>query len=649
MLMLQTIIVGAQNIPEDNSTAIQVEGTEMAQMQSIMDVLMMLPGVSVADDMVVVIGRGNPAIYIDNRKIVEFSELKQITADRVKEIEILRHPGAEYDKNVESVIVIRLKPSEAEGFSLDNILSFDLTHKLSTNNELTLGWRQKALTLGTFIGWNEERKQNEQTSFTNKYQDHVLVSEKRSMSHPEVKKKWLTARFAAAYDFSTNSKLTFNYSLINKDKNHTYTPESSSLTKHPDKHHDFALEYVGRLCGWNIHIGNNSFIDHTDLIGEKPTSATYYLRREYDLRTYAKASHEMWKGSLSLGAEHDLDNMDVRMYEDNPSYDPLQKIYFNTHAIHPDNTLSLFVSTTQSFGRWTIEAGLRGEHYYYVYRPCDDDGLMRFLDEFDPKTDYDIPEKYYLIPILMKDREVSYRNSTLYPSLKVSTKVGKSEFSLKHTENSIRPYLGITRLRFNEIELLNEKILWTEKTLATTLEWTYKWVGVAASYIYYDDPICKTLATANQYNAADYGAMDLDLTLTPQTGIWTPIFHARLHKQWFEMPLASGKDRLKKPFVSITFNNTMTLPYGWIVRLNTLWHSRGAEANNHYFSNEFRMDASIQKSLPRQGLTFILDAVNVFRGSYNDYGRYVQEFYGVSEGVRERNSRMLSLAVRYKL
>lgn len=651
MLLLSAVSVCAQSEHSGNGNAIQIAGTDLEHLQSVMDVLKMLPGIRVENNSVTVIGRGKPAIYLDTRKISEFDELTDITADRVKEVEILQHPGVEYDKNVESVIIIRLKPDEVEGFSLDNTLRLDYTDKFAKNNELRLGWRHKTLTLGAFIGWNEEKRQFDRSEFDYRYNDRELISQDKTDSNPEVYKHWFTTRFSAAYDINPKHRITFNYSLIDKNVDDFYQANVPSITKSPDVRHDFALEYSGKLGEWNINVGNNSFINHADMISENHStnSATYYLRREYALRTFATAFRKINNGSLTFGVEHELDHMNVRLYEDKPEQDPLLKVYLNTHAIHPDNTSGIFATGTKSVGRWTFQAGLRYEYHHYVYTPCEDDGLMKYIDEISGLINENLPEDYYLIYALMKDREVSFSKGYFYPSLSISAKLGGSELSLSHTENSIRPYLGITRLRFSEVELLNEKILMSETASTTTLGWKYKWISLAASYSYYNDPICKTMSSTNQYNAPDYDAVDFDIALTPKFGCWTPMLHTRLHKQWFEMPLANGKDRLLKPFASITFNNSVTLAHDWIIRVNAAWQSSGAERNINHYSANFQLDASIQKTLPRQGLTFTLNAVNVLRSSYNDITRYVKAYYGISQGLRDQNVSMISLSVRYKL
>ena len=649
LLVLPVTAVNAQGTSEDGRHAIKVAGTELAKMPTVVDVLAMLPEVIVENETVTVIGRGKPDIYVDNIKILEFSELMHITADRVKEIEVLKHPGAEYDKNVESVIAIRLKPDRKEGFSLDNALRLSLTHALATNDELTLGWKKNKLSLGAFVGWNESRMNFENTSFTNKYKDHEPISKESSTSHPDVLKQWVSSRFSFAYDFHPGSRLSFNYSFMGKVQDKSFVPESSATTTNPQTTHNYTIDYTGKLGGWTISIGNNAFLDDVKTISELPSSSSNYFRKEADLRMYLQASRSLWKGTMSLGAEHELDHMEVTMFEENPNFTPLEKQYRFTHANHPDITTDFYVSTKQTLGRWDLEAGLRYEHIHSVYRPCADDGLMKYLDDFDSSLDFCLPEGYYLIPILLKEREVNLKHDYLYPSLKVSTKVGGSTLSLRHTENGVRPYLGLTRLRYSEKEILNEKVLTPERTSTSMLGWEYRWLSIGASHTFSDDPICKTVSSSNKCNAPDYHAMDIDVALSPKIGCWSPILLTNFHKQWFNMPLADGRDRLLHPLFNVTFKNTLTFSKDWTMYFNALWHSRGSERNIYYYSPDFRLDASIQKSLPKLGLTFILDANNVLRGSYNDVTCYVKEFYGIAQGYRQRVVRTVSLTVRYKL
>lgn len=670
LLLLAVVNVSAQTTEYDTGKPIQIEGTDLAKLPSIMDVLEMLPGVTVHDDVVTVIGRGEPSIYIGNYKITDLTELNNITAERVKDIEIMKHPGAQYGKDVESVIIIRLKSDWKEGFSLTNVLNLTATNRLSPSDKLTIGWKHDKLTLNAMVGWEQKSKNIEKKSFTYRYDPPFEKGKEPSRKDTKImntdnKVQTLSAGATAAYEFDPNNRISFIYALVHKhtddthipehtltrieDQETTHTTQTAQFNEHPATRHDFALEYDGHFGKWNLSVGNNSFIDNANLTMHKATMESYYKRKQFNVRTFAKASRTVWKGDLTFGAEHQFYNMDAKLYDDNPSTPANLAPYYKSHAKHPDNTLAAFISTQQTFGNWTIEAGVRYEHYNTIYRPCDDDALTYFFRNYTPKYIEQLKKAKAIAELLQRDGELKSHNDRFFPSLRVSTKIGGSELSLKHSEASIQPDFAITRLRLTETELWDKKVLWSEIVRTTTLGWKYKWVEFDATHKFFGDPICTTVSSTNKYNAPDYNALIFDLTLSPQIGIWSPMLNATFQKQWFDMPLASGKDRLKKPMGTITFNNTFTLPCNWLIRCNAFWHSRGANRNNYYFSSVFNIDASVQKSFPRLGLTFILSAQNLLYNTYNDYGRYTQDIYSVSEGAREHNPRYFSLTAQYKL
>ena len=57
----------------------------------------------------------------------------------------------------------------------------------------------------------------------------------------------------------------------------------------------------------------------------------------------------------------------------------------------------------------------------------------------------------------------------------------------------------------------------------------------------------------------------------------------------------------------------------------------------------------MQKEFPRQRLTLILSAQNIFNHSFLDVTRYTHAVFRISEGAREENIRSLSLAAKWKL
>lgn len=640
---------------EESSSETRIEGTELARLPYAIDILKQLPKVVVTDDQVMVVGRGTPAIYVENRKVTELSELSQIPANKVGSISVISQPGAEYGKDVQSVIVIRTIAEKKDGFRLSETLRFDLTSKLSTNNELRLGWKHDALILGATISFNESNTYTEKTSFKRHYDSHhqQVGGDDRSEIHIDNYKQRWTGRLKASYQIDDQNSLSANYSYMNVRIGRTYVPEAQQTSRVPETRHDIGLEYAGKIGAWNVNIGNNTFFDDIDQKSEKPDNMGFYLRDEYDIRTYAKANTALWRGKFVVGAEHEYVHMDVDKHD--VKYMPTEYLqrYGGIHAINTDHTYAFFASASQDFGKWTVEGGLRYERRTSAYNPCDDDGLMSYLDYWvnqmgllrvDPEDESPVA-KLALNGRLQTERDF------VYPTLKISTNLGKSSLALLHTQSSVRPYLGLTRLSIHDVEnyFADDRILRTEKVATTSLEWKYLWANATATYTRYTDPICSTLDGTVMYNAPDYDALDINATLSPQIGVWKPVLNVNMHKQWFNMPLANGGDKLHDILWKISMNNTISLPHKWLIILDANWHGKGAERNWYYYTTNLCVNASIQKEFARQRLTFVLSVTNLLNDSYTDVTRYTQSYNGMSEGARERQVRMLSLSVNYKI
>lgn len=651
LLMGVSLFASAQQTDSGNASyVLKVEGTALSHFHSVMEVLQQVPGVSVYGSEVEVENRGVPAIYINNRKIADNSELWHIVASKVKEVEVMYQPGSEYGKDVQAVVVVRLAKDWTEGLSVDEMLRFDLTHRLSTSNELGLGWKHKALTIGAFLAYNEERRRNEMQTFNYHYRDQQLISHEDEKIHRNAYTQRLTGRLNASYAFSDQQSLSFNYSASHLRRDRTFVPEVPKTSSHPDMRHDIGMEFAGKFGAWDLTVGNNTFFDDIDRTAHNPSATSYYLRDEYDIRSYAKAGVPLWKGKLLVGAEHEFDHMDVTKYDDKINPDPDYSAYGRLHAVHPDHTYALFVSSTQHFGSFTVEGGLRYEHLVSSYKPCADDGLQKLLKELCLINPTLLQGNNRLL-LLARDGRLRRISDFLYPTLRLSTAVGASELSLIHTQSSVRPYLGLTRLTFEDVQggHLDDRILWTEKVATTSLLWKYRSLGILARHTHYTDPICSTFDGTRRFNAPDYEALDLNAALAPAIGLWSPTLNVNLHKQWFDMPLANGKNKLRRPLCTVSMKNILTLPSNWLLLVSADWHSRGAERNFYHYSPDFLLDASVQKEFPRQHLTFVLGANNILRQSFLDVTRYTQAFNNISEGERERVVRTVSLSVKWKL
>ena len=127
-----------------NYTLRNLNGTIMGNAGNALDMLRWTPGVIVnANEDISLIGRdGKTEIYIDNRKVTNNSELKAISSQNIKRVEIIREPDAQYASNVAAVVKVFTRKSVKNymGASILNIL--DVKRRVSDIATLTIDGKQ---------------------------------------------------------------------------------------------------------------------------------------------------------------------------------------------------------------------------------------------------------------------------------------------------------------------------------------------------------------------------------------------------------------------------------------------------------------------------------------------------------------------------
>ena len=96
-----------------------VDGTLLSKVGTATEVLGNLPGVQKKGTSVEVFGKGTPLIYINGREMRNESELAQLSSENIQSVELITNPGAKYDAQVESVILIKTCRQQGEGWSGD--------------------------------------------------------------------------------------------------------------------------------------------------------------------------------------------------------------------------------------------------------------------------------------------------------------------------------------------------------------------------------------------------------------------------------------------------------------------------------------------------------------------------------------------------
>ena len=134
-----------------------VENTLLSKAGTANDVLQQLPGIQKKADGLEVFGKGTPIIYINGRQMRNKAELDQMTSESIKSVELITNPGAKYDAQVESVILIKTRRQQGEGWSGDVQSHYRQGYNPDLDLGLNLNYRYKGLDVFGSVWYNDNQ------------------------------------------------------------------------------------------------------------------------------------------------------------------------------------------------------------------------------------------------------------------------------------------------------------------------------------------------------------------------------------------------------------------------------------------------------------------------------------------------------------
>ena len=111
-----------------------IQGSALNKLPELSDVLNQLPFLNVSNDVISVLGKGSPLIYLDGRKITDNTELKGLKGNQIKNVEVIMNPGSCYASNVGAVIRITTIRNQGDGWSGLFQWSGIQTHRFAQEN-----------------------------------------------------------------------------------------------------------------------------------------------------------------------------------------------------------------------------------------------------------------------------------------------------------------------------------------------------------------------------------------------------------------------------------------------------------------------------------------------------------------------------------
>ncbi len=630
-----------------NALVTNVEGSSLAIAGTANDVLTRVPMVVENDGKLEVFGKGAPAIYINGRKINDVQELSQLNSNDIKDVSVITNPGASYAANVKSVIIIRTKPPKGDGFSGTLRTDNGFQHYFRTGNSLDLKYRTGGLELFANYGWwygnNRDNRSNDMitTTASGTYNQSFRTIGKQSYNDMTGKigfsfmfndKHSIGAYYQNSWNRhrtigSIPSEVRLNGTLLDRYN----SAVNNRFTALPC--HNVNLYYNGIVGKFTFDFNADflwykkrelSLSDELSETGDNRNVSTESTNRNHMFAEKLVVSHPLWQGQIRFGEEY-TNTRTTNLFTAN-----IPEIPDADNRVDESN-IAAFVEFGRRFGRFNVGVGLRFEHV-----------------KFD----------YYEMGELRDSQSKTYNN--LFPSLNVSTQIGKVRMGLNYSDKTIRPGYGqldgavsyINRLTF---ETGNPYL---KPTKMQTVEYMAQWRQFFAqlSYTYFKDGVyhitepygvdreATIIRTANldhrHYLQAFVGGQF-------KVGIWSPRVNIGMMKQWLTLPVDGKPMKMNTPGFLFQWQNAIHLPLDIWLNVDAQLMTHVWDKNMKLTNTPWYVNAKIYKGFFNNAFSITLEAKDLFDTSRNEAAFYNDAVQLVQKNFTPGRSVMLTLQYRF--
>ena len=636
---------------QGNSLMMNVEGTVMERLGTAEDVLSRVPTISKKGEGYEILGKGAPQIYLNNRKLTDLNELRNIQSDFIRTVEVIQNPGARYDASVNAVIIIRTKRAAGEGLGVELSSWSRKGHGFANNERINLTFRTGKLELfaNLFGAYNKrwEKGEFEQTVFadtlwviTNKQKDKVY-------------NPFLEGRFGFNYQLNDNNSFggfyqnTYDYVKTWSDydddlqaNGNMYDRLQNSSVNRAEgaPKHQVNLYYTGKIG--KLAIDFNADYTYRD---QRNRNQQQELSDEYDDRdvnTYALTrsrlmaeklfvTHPIGKGQIEVGEEY----TNTRW---NSSFENVEGYIANSNNEQHEQTIAPFMELRQQIGRLQLAAGLRYEH---------------------------VTSEYFVGGIRRDDQSRTYND--FFPSVSLSTSVKKVQLSFSYAKRTRRPsywQLSSDVIYENRLNMqTGNPYLKPVKYHNVNAIAMWKWLYLNVNFSHCVDPILYTagslendskvnLVTHKNYDYADWITITLGAQKNVKLGhevTWTPQYNISLMKPWLKAEFLGEQKSFNRPMLSLQLGNIVTLPHDWLVQADFNVHTHGDTGSNANFdcTNPI-LSLDVSKDFFKRRLNIKLSGNDLFNGAINRFTLYSNRM--MFRKMEDNDSRCVTLSLRYR-
>ena len=640
---------------QGNSLMMNVEGTVMSRLGTAEDVLSRVPTISKKGDGYEILGKGAPLIYLNNRKLTDLNELRNIQSDNIRSVEVVQNPGARYDATVQAVIVIRTRRAAGQGLGVE-LSSWSRKGRGYQNNErINLTYRTGRLELfaNLFGAYNKRwsRGDFEQTIFA----DTLWTVSNRKQS--TARNPYAEGRVGFNYQLNDSNSFGGFYQHVydyvktaydNADEltaNGTPYDHLHNVGTRRDKNapkHQANLYYTGKLDRFTIDF-NADYTDYQNRSSnEQQELSRNYENRDVHTETQTRGrmvaeklivSLPLWKGQLSIGEEY----TNTRWRS---SFENAEGYIQNSNNEQHESNIAPFVELQQRLGRFQLQAGLRYEHVasdYFVGCQHRSD-QSRTYDDLFPSVAISAPLPWGGAG---GGLSISYAKRTNRPAywLLSNDVVYENRLNMQRGNPYLRP------VKYHNFSVM---AMWKGIYLTTNFFHCVNPFMTVMESTEQDSKV--NMATTRNYDHANWLIVTLGMQRDIRLGssvTWTPQYNVTMMKQWLTTTFNSQDKHLGQPMLSLQLGNIVALPHDWLLQADFSMHTHGYTGSNFKIeSTNPMLSLSVSKDFFQRRLNIKLTGNDLFNQGKSRGTFYFDRM--IFRKTEDNDTRCVSLSLRYR-
>lgn len=647
-LMLQEAVITAKRPTyqmKNGRLITNVQNSLLSKIGTANDVLGRIPGIQGKDGEYTVFGKGTPIVYINGRLMRDASELDKLNSEDIMNVEVIQNPGAQYDATVKAVIKIKTIPQKGDGFGFNIRSTVGQSNLTKTTQQMNLNYRHNGLDV--FAGMTYMLRNFQQKSRITQITMLDTLWKQNNTFDTDFHRYSYNGNLGLNYQFNEKHVMGVVYNTDvtpgTRDDNivksavyadgEFYDKWETNSREHTKKgpKHQISSYYNGEVGKWKLDFNadvlwtDNHTTNDAEEVSQEFNDQIINTLSGNSSRLYAAkliASYLLFKGNLLLGTE--FTHTRRTDYSRNE-----QDILPSANAKVKESNKAAFFEYAYTVNKVYMSAGVRYEHIDFDYKRLDkiDGSRRKQYDDF-------------------------------FPTLMFSCPWGDVQSQLSYTIKTRRPsydelsgdILYVNRFTYRG----GNPMLQPETVHDLNLGLSYKWMQFSASYQHLSDPIINVseqyqnnqrISLVTYRNFDELNCLVASASFSPKIDIWEPELYVGVRKQWFKTPLGNGFRKMNKPVVTMSWNNAINLPKGFIFRVDMNYQTAG-DMQNMGLRQSGEIDCSLYKSFLNDCLSLNLQWFDI--GHLNRQHVILYSGKAVVDQNLKMDSQSVYLTLRYK-